>query len=687
MTPAINSVDGSDVRKETFKGRDFLVAPVVPIKATNLDKGYVPTREVQKSAPAWNGTPLTLNHPRNSTGDLVSANSPEVAEKTWLGHLFNNTSVNGGEKTRGEAWFDIEHARNLGGQAEKILNKIEAGEEVSVSTSYMFDRLPSGEYDGEYRQQVSGNLRPDHLAILPNKEGKCSIDQGCMVGQQAANQELEEVDVDLEPPRAVVNAAEEALAAKDEYDELSTCGTGRGEQRARQIVEGDLEPADFVTQENGQPIPAYLESHEEDVNGINVTPTQWNEETWTDGCGPVQYALWGGTATGTGLNWARRVRDEIESQLSSNLFAATGITDDPDNSDGSVMGEDFAEEITVPATNALSQARRPEYDGTETTSWSDVDKTLGTFVSAVDTDDEIETVDDMTESQRQTIAEHTLLGDPDAETFDELLVFPVVNPDTGDLNEGALEAVISGRGQSADIPDDVYASADSVARQLLEEEFDRDGLTENSVWKNAVNMFNGLLGAARGEQTENESAESEAETETDNMSERTKELVNEHGFNEDNLPDEDTECFDRIYESFNQEDDDGGQSVNESDEDEQNDEVLDAINSLKEDVEQLQESAVTEDEFEEKLSQNQQQNQKEDLVNEITANSDEYSEEALMDSPLNVVEGIHDEVTSPDTAANYAAMRGASPNAGSSDDSSMPALSANERLSEKEGGD
>jgi len=121
-------------------------------------------------------------------------------------------------------------------------------------------------------------------------------------------------DVDLTPPDAVVNAAQAGLDAKDEYDDLSDCGSGRGEQRAEQIVDGDLSPADFVTRENGTPIPAYLTSHEDDVSAEGA-PTSWTEEEWTDGCGNVQYALWGGTGTGTGLAWAQQTANAIAREM------------------------------------------------------------------------------------------------------------------------------------------------------------------------------------------------------------------------------------------------------------------------------------------------------------------------------------------------------------------------------------
>jgi hypothetical protein len=181
MQLVTNELDTSSIRYEDFRGREWLVAPVTAMRAMNLDKGYVPSHEIKKSASAWNGTPITMNHPRSETGELVSANSPDIAEKTWMGYLFNVHAANGGERLDGEAWYDIEHCKQLGGRATNVIEKLLSDEPVSVSTSYFFDRLPAGNYDDEYREKVSGNLRPDHLATLPDTKGACSIEQGCKV--------------------------------------------------------------------------------------------------------------------------------------------------------------------------------------------------------------------------------------------------------------------------------------------------------------------------------------------------------------------------------------------------------------------------------------------------------------------------------------------------------------------------
>ena len=130
----------------------------------------------------------------------------------------------------------------------------------------------------------------------------------------------------------------------------------------------------------------------------------------------------------------------------------------------------------------LSEARRPDYDGTEEVAWDGVPAdTLDFYTDALDID--ANSVDDLTENQREDIASHSLLGDPDADNIRDLRLFPVVNPGTDNLNRNALVAVRGGRGQQADVPQSTYESAFAMAGRLLNEEFDADVEEEMSEHK------------------------------------------------------------------------------------------------------------------------------------------------------------------------------------------------------------
>lgn len=109
-----------------------------------------------------------------------------------------------------------------------------------------------------------------------------------------------------------------------------------------------------------------------------------------------------------------------------------------------------------------STARTPDYSGTTSSDWNA--PSLGDYG--------YDSVENMSADEKSEVASHSLLGDTNADTFDELQFFPVVEPSSGNLNENALRAVISGRGSQADIPQDAKDSAQNKARNLLREEFD-----------------------------------------------------------------------------------------------------------------------------------------------------------------------------------------------------------------------
>jgi len=202
----------------------------------------------------------------------------------------------------------------IGGTHEIEVDANEAESDADAETYYM---------PGESHAAYETALRESRART--NKNADEQEDTSCECSHMVrynAEAEIGDRTVDMTPPTAVVNAAELGLDKKSELD-MSDCGTGVGESRARKIVNGNLEPEDFLTRENGTPIPAYLDAHSDDVNGIDSPPTQWSDDVWqgvlSDGdsqrCGVVQYALWGGTATGTGLSWATRVREELSEAL------------------------------------------------------------------------------------------------------------------------------------------------------------------------------------------------------------------------------------------------------------------------------------------------------------------------------------------------------------------------------------
>lgn len=173
-------------RKETLNGREHYVVPVAMITPGVLkgSKGalYYPPEEIVKNYDAWNGMPLVVNHP-TIQGRAVSARTPTVLESHGIGTVLNSR-INKNGKLVAEGWFDVEKTRLIDA---RILNWIEQGAQIELSTGLFTDNIPvkntkDAVYNGKQYTHVARNYRPDHLAILPDELGACSIKDGCGVG-------------------------------------------------------------------------------------------------------------------------------------------------------------------------------------------------------------------------------------------------------------------------------------------------------------------------------------------------------------------------------------------------------------------------------------------------------------------------------------------------------------------------
>ena len=169
------------VRYETLRGRKYLVAPMSLIApgVLNGSKGalYYPPAEVENSVEAWNHTPIVVYHPTQN-GQAISARDPSVLDRQGIGFVFN-AKYNG--KLIAEGWFDVEDTQRVD---NRILENLEAGKTIELSTGLFTDNeiAPEGAvHNGKTYAFIARNYRPDHLAILPDQIGACSIKDGCGV--------------------------------------------------------------------------------------------------------------------------------------------------------------------------------------------------------------------------------------------------------------------------------------------------------------------------------------------------------------------------------------------------------------------------------------------------------------------------------------------------------------------------
>jgi len=172
-------VNNYDLRYEQFQGRKHLVLPVV-MMVEGVHNGshgplYHTMEELGKFPGAWNGIPVSLDHPEYD-GVGISANDPEILDTGVVGRVFN-THVDG-EKLRAEAWIDEQALQRLSADTFMAISQ-QRPLEVSVGV-FSEDEPVEGDWNGEHYVAVARNLRPDHLALLPpGVVGACSWQDGC----------------------------------------------------------------------------------------------------------------------------------------------------------------------------------------------------------------------------------------------------------------------------------------------------------------------------------------------------------------------------------------------------------------------------------------------------------------------------------------------------------------------------
>ncbi len=165
------------VRHDTLEGVDYLVVPMVMltegVHAGSNGPLYYPPDELMKTPVVWNHKPIVVYHPTMG-GNAISACDPDVINTHKVGLIMGATYVDG--KLKGEAWLREDRLREVDSRVLEAINK---GTMVEVSTGLFTDNdAEEGEWKGEKYVAIARNYRPDHLAILPDQKGACSIEDG-----------------------------------------------------------------------------------------------------------------------------------------------------------------------------------------------------------------------------------------------------------------------------------------------------------------------------------------------------------------------------------------------------------------------------------------------------------------------------------------------------------------------------
>jgi len=173
------------VRHDKMEDRNFLVVPMIilteGVHAGSDGPMLYPKEELSKTPVVWNHKPVVVYHPEMN-GQGISACDPSVITNRKVGVMMNTKFEKG--KLKSEAWIEVDRANAVD---ERIMAAIEANQMMELSTGVFVDmEAEPGEWKGEAYVGIARNYRPDHLALLPDKIGACSIKDGAGFLRNAA---------------------------------------------------------------------------------------------------------------------------------------------------------------------------------------------------------------------------------------------------------------------------------------------------------------------------------------------------------------------------------------------------------------------------------------------------------------------------------------------------------------------
>lgn len=194
-TLGVKLCDSSLIRDDTLKNEKYLVIPVVALVEGVIHSSNAANPELALASEfgaipeSWDGSPILVDHPREN-GKAVSANRPNIWSEQVLGMMFNTTLDEETRSLKSEMWLNKKWMK-AAGQSDLEDAFREGVVEVSTGLFAQHEET-SGIFNNEKYDGIWRNVVPDHLAILPNSIGACSVEDGC--GAPRTNQEAKVPD-------------------------------------------------------------------------------------------------------------------------------------------------------------------------------------------------------------------------------------------------------------------------------------------------------------------------------------------------------------------------------------------------------------------------------------------------------------------------------------------------------------
>ena len=173
-------------RTEELEGIEYIVVPMVMLVegVVNGSNGAIlyTAKEMAKAPITWNMRPVLVKHPLKG----ITASDQEIINTQKIGVIMNAKFED--SKLKAEAWIDPARCQVVD---NRVYDAIVRNEIMEVSTGLftgVYKKM--GIFNNREYRRVACNFVPDHLAILPDEIGACSVADGAgLMRLNSANRE------------------------------------------------------------------------------------------------------------------------------------------------------------------------------------------------------------------------------------------------------------------------------------------------------------------------------------------------------------------------------------------------------------------------------------------------------------------------------------------------------------------
>jgi hypothetical protein len=249
-------------KRQTYLGREYLVAPATLIVpgVLNGSQGPLlyPEEELQLNPVAWDDLPIIVYHPANNT----SGRKTDVLDRQGIGRIYN-ARYSGGLKA--DLWFEEDRVMAVD---PRVYDALLNGTSIELSTGLGVDQenAPEGSvHNGVEYTAVARNYRPDHLAILPDQVGACSLKDGCGVYNEQSMDDLRmAIDSAVRERYGNASSTENDVWVVDVYSNYLIYRSGEGLYRI-----GYSTPDGKITIADADPVEVRRKTEYEPVSNLD----------------------------------------------------------------------------------------------------------------------------------------------------------------------------------------------------------------------------------------------------------------------------------------------------------------------------------------------------------------------------------------------------------------------------------